>query len=384
MRAGQIVRKGLFILGILSAPGLFAQTPSSQPPPGFSNILVGIQYFGGWWPPGSAEGKQDQCKWLDPRDGHDWRPEWPARIPTLGAYNSQQTMNAEIAAAAAHGVGFFSILWYPPHDPPELAHACALLNHSVDDFIHAPNAHLMKFDIQDCNSSLFASTTDQQWRDWVAVWVAAMKSPSYLRVGGRLVFVVHDGSGFYVGCGKSVERARARLDYLRAQVRQAGLGEMVIGGGNLASVVKPIQWAAKLFDFAADYMKVPPGVTGSVHPYPELIAYMKSERATRREDIIPYLPPLGVGWDPRPWHEKRPSFVEPTAAEWTAALQGMAQDVASGNYGIPRPDGSVQKAFVIYAWNEFGEGGFVAPTAGDGMMKLDAIQAVFGAKAVQP
>jgi len=37
----------------------------------------------------------------------------------------------------------------------------------------------------------------------------------------------------------------------------------------------------------------------------------------------------------------------------------------------------VQKAFTIYAWNEFGEGGFVAPTAGDKYMKLEAIQEVF-------
>jgi len=33
---------------------------------------------------------------------------------------------------------------------------------------------------------------------------------------------------------------------------------------------------------------------------------------------------------------------------------------------------------LIYAWNEFGEGGIVAPTKGDGMMKLEAIREVFG------
>jgi hypothetical protein len=33
---------------------------------------------------------------------------------------------------------------------------------------------------------------------------------------------------------------------------------------------------------------------------------------------------------------------------------------------------------LIYAWNEFGEGGIVAPTRGEGMMKLQAIRLVFG------
>jgi hypothetical protein len=40
----------------------------------------------------------------------------------------------------------------------------------------------------------------------------------------------------------------------------------------------------------------------------------------------------------------------------------------------------VQKSFVIYAWNEFGEGGIMAPTVGEREMKLEGIQSVFGVK----
>jgi len=32
---------------------------------------------------------------------------------------------------------------------------------------------------------------------------------------------------------------------------------------------------------------------------------------------------------------------------------------------------------LIYAWNEFGEGGIVAPTRGENEMKLEAIRDVF-------
>ena len=48
------------------------------------------------------------------------------------------------------------------------------------------------------------------------------------------------------------------------------------------------------------------------------------------------------------------------------------------NLGFPLPDGALQPAFTIYAWNEFGEGGFVAPTVGDGYMKLEGIKRIFG------
>jgi hypothetical protein len=44
--------------------------------------------------------------------------------------------------------------------------------------------------------------------------------------------------------------------------------------------------------------------------------------------------------------------------------------------GYPRIGGR-QKAFLIYAWNEYGEGGIVAPTRGEGYMKLEAIREVF-------
>ena len=45
--------------------------------------------------------------------------------------------------------------------------------------------------------------------------------------------------------------------------------------------------------------------------------------------------------------------------------------------GFPLGEGRTQKAFVIYCWNEFGEDGIVAPTKGEGAMKLECIRDVF-------
>ena len=47
---------------------------------------------------------------------------------------------------------------------------------------------------------------------------------------------------------------------------------------------------------------------------------------------------------------------------------------------LPLPGGGRQGIFTIYAWNEFGEGGIVAPTRSEQTMKLDAIRAVFGSQ----
>ena len=71
-------------------------------------------------------------------------------------------------------------------------------------------------------------------------------------------------------------------------------------------------------------------------------------------------------------------FEFPTGKEFTAELKAMKKDIEKhSSLGLPRKDGTCQKAFTIYAWNEFGEGGIVAPTKGKGTMMLDAIDYVF-------
>ena len=56
---------------------------------------------------------------------------------------------------------------------------------------------------------------------------------------------------------------------------------------------------------------------------------------------------------------------------------GFLVVLQSGVYNATAP-GGVRPAVSIYAWNEFGEGGIVAPTRGDGTMKIDVIAEVFG------
>jgi len=62
----------------------------------------------------------------------------------------------------------------------------------------------------------------------------------------------------------------------------------------------------------------------------------------------------------------------------------MKQDLLTmPNLGLPMADGSVQPAFNCYAWNEFGEGGIVAPTHITGYMKLEELQRVFKPETVE-
>lgn len=120
-----------------------------------------------------------------------------------------------------------------------------------------------------------------------------------------------------------------------------------------------------------------------VFPYADVLVFQAQARGNQSNDAVPYLPNVIAGFDPRPWEEHGPSFMRPTRAEWTAALtqaRDFVLDAANHVFGFPdatSPTG-VTPAINVYAWNEYGEGGIMAPSEGDGTMKLDVIREVFG------
>ncbi len=369
--------KRIFLVLLLLWPGLLRAADAER-----ARVLVGVNYFAGWW-------EQLPNKW----HGHgwttnepDWRLEFPGRVPLLGCYNDQPTMDREIAAAASHGVDFFSILWYFPQQGSGKESQARLLNRGMENYLASTNAGCMKFMIEYCNAPDFSATNDTDWACAVKTWVTAMRHPSYLRVDNRLVFKVHDSYRFLLVNHRALAPCRRQLDELRTAARAAGLGEMLIGGGIMSRTqVKPDGLVAALFDFTATYMSIPEvEVRDLEHPYAVLAAEARTARALHANDPIPWVPYLAAGWNPRPWTYKKGDlnhqrfFSFPTRAEWKAELQAIKEDFKKyPRLGLPRRDAGRQAVFTIYAWNEFGEGGIVAPTQGENYMKLEGIRDIF-------
>lgn len=350
------------------------------------DILVGINYFAGWWE--ELPNKWHGRGWT--ADEPDWRPQYPERVPTLGDYNVQSTMDQEIETAARYGVDFFAILYYYPQPGSRQEKHAPLLNKGLETFLASSHAGKLKFFIEYCNAPDFSARTESEWNTCVTTWVAAMKHPSYLRVDDRLVFKVHDISQFLKANSNNLAQCKSRLDVLRAAVRTAGLGEMVIGAG-IAGQTPPLgpHWPpATIFDFTGTYMCVPKmEASEQEYPYTKLAEHGQLMLKNRISDPIPWMPYLAAGWNPRPWSHPKAAphyhcfFRFPTRTEFTDALTTMKNDLDRyPSLGIPRKDGTQQKVFSIYAWNEFGEGGIVAPTQGRGPMMLECIHAVFRKK----
>jgi hypothetical protein len=86
-----------------------------------------------------------------------------------------------------------------------------------------------------------------------------------------------------------------------------------------------------------------------------------------------------TGWDPRPRVEHPVSWTTVAADAWAqpatpaeiAAHLGRAL-AWTGQY----PAAADAQTVLIYAWNEFDEGGWLCPTLRDGTARLDAIRPV--------
>jgi hypothetical protein len=218
--------------------------------------------------------------------------------------------------------------------------------------------------------------------DWAAAcneWCAAMKHSSYLRLDGRPVFKVHGLDYFYKQNGDDPKQVIARLDTLRRFAKENGVPSPLISAGVMPGGVPSPERAAP-FDFLTTYMDMP-NLPQRPEPYPYELLVKHAEQGWRLyadHSSKPYVPYVPAGWDPRPWGDPRPSFAFPTKDEWNYALtRAKAALDKYQRLGIPVKDGR-KKMVLIYAWNEFGEGGILAPTKGEKQMKLEAVRQVFG------
>ncbi len=332
------------------------------------DTLVGVYYFAGWW-------REQPNKWTT--DGRDWRTDYPDRVPLLGEYVDASTLEREIEAAASHGVDFFQILWYPQNKPDIHPHL-SRLNDGLRFFATARNASKMYFTLEYVNHDPFSLTSDVDWDAACVEWAGALRHRSYLRVGGRPVFKIHSLHHFLQQNEGDVRRVAQRVERLRRLMQSAGVPNPLVGAGVMATGVPKGDLVAP-FDYLTTYMDVP-SLPQRAEPYPYTQLLAMAEEAWLRyatESEKPYVPYLPAGWDPRPWKDPRASFAFPSREQWKDALIRVKNALQKHlRLGYPRIGGR-QKAFLIYAWNEYGEGGIVAPTRGEGYMKLEAIREVF-------
>jgi hypothetical protein len=248
-------------------------------------------------------------------------------------------MDQEIAYAHAGGLDYWAFLTYHPEGPMSLGlklylsstkkskiNFCVILHHIRRDALKEEAERILEY----------------------------FKGPQYQKVlGGRpLVYMLRcrAGKGFY--------------DDLRKRAVAAGLKApyFVQMEGNKNS-------AAKLgFDAVSSYTGR--GGVGACERW--------------RREGAKVVPAVSSGWDrrprvqnPVPWEGGKPRPVRGGPGPGTLSPAKIAARVRQAvDWNRKYPDAGEANAVIIYAWNEFDEGGWLCPTKSEGTARLDAIKKV--------
>jgi hypothetical protein len=199
-------------------------------------------------------------------------------------------------------------------------------------------------------------------------WIEnCFKHPSYLTFDGKPVLFIYSMDVFMTQLG-GIENARAALEAMREQCLNAGLKGLIVAGecrSDDRAVFKRFQQMG--LDASWSYgMEKTAGL-----------------RLRREWNLLPDIPTISVGWDPRPWQEYIgywwTSHWQRTPAEFREVAEGTRKIMESW------PKGSIARHIVqLDNWNEWGEGHYIAPSRDHGFGYLEAIRQTFAPNSTKP
>jgi hypothetical protein len=118
-------------------------------------------------------------------------------------------------------------------------------------------------------------------------------------------------------------------------------------------------------------------------PYARLARNAEVRWESYRPMHLKVIPWVTAGWDPRPRIEHPTPWATYNADSWAQAAKPdeIAQHLQNAlRWTSQHPDTNEANAIIMYAWNEFDEGGWICPTLHGGTERLDAIAGVLAAK----
>jgi len=347
----------LLVLAVTT--GTRAKQPSAVPigstaiatfQPGEARATVGAYYFDGW--AGKSERWQDDAGWtaLNPPTHLTKRmlEEFADREPIWGwRDDSLAIMERQIDLAADHGIAFFAFCWYWNPDPRKRDQDPK--HTGLQLFLKAKNNHRMRFCLLVANHAGYLFQGADEWEQAAESWLPCFKHPRHLTADGKpLVIIFNPGNGDQDGFAR-----------VEAVARQAGLSGVAIagcGGGD----------AKRGFTHTTHYNIVPGYAAGSeAHEFTELVqAHQRAWHGSREQ---PYMPTLSVGWDKRPWEGERGLGQQPGWYFTDRTPDKLAAGLESAIVWMDRhpEQTTAERIVLLFAWNEFGEGGYLAPVKGD-------------------
>jgi len=330
-------------------------------------ITVGAYYFEGW----SGQSlffNPDTEPWAKNAPTHLTKrliEEFPEREPIWGwRDDSKEIMERQIDLAADSGLSFFAFNWYRRDNIQVLKSQKQFddpLNKGLELFLKAKNNTKLKFCLHVANHPGFEISGIEQWKQMVDIWIPYLKHKQYQWVDGKPLIIILVPS----------DANKDGLAYLQTAALKAGLPGVAVAGVDGGSKESG-------YSFRTHYNILPlESSMSEQRKYSEIVA--TGRRVWRGSAEQPYIPVVTSGWDKRPW--EGPTGLNQTYGSYfpDRTPEQFAGFLINAAIWMDEHPGqtTAERIVLIYAWNEFGEGGYIAPTKGDPTGKfLKAIQSV--------
>ena len=311
---------------------------------------VGAYYFEGWTTPGHPYHLTTRLM-----------NNFTERMPLWGWHDDTvEIMEQQINLAANHGISFFAFDWYWKDDGGPI-NAPAIesepINQGLQLYLQASNKDRLKFCLMIANHRGFTITGTSAWKQGADYWMKYFKDPQYLKVEGKPLLMI-----FSPSAGDA-----AAFQYLQQLAQENGLpGIVLVDLGFLTYETSPLY---NYYQVTGYYNNAPGWKKGSVAKDYTTLA----PKLGKSGDLRPTIPLVYSGVDYRPWHDDSWYYsINHTAQIFTNKLQQVITWMDNNPERV-----TAERIFMIFAWNEIGEGGYLMPTLGDPDGEwLDAVKSV--------
>ncbi len=376
------------------------QISNATPTPDPSKPIVGVIRWDAWTP-NLHPTTTTQNKWITADLG-----KWGYRLPFFAKNlpnntkdsevineDSQEIIDKEILYTSQAGINYWTFFWF--NFWWQDSNTTWRYNYGLNNYLNSPYKNKMNFALMlGCCGLLDHYPTD--WEPKVVPKIVNLvKQPTYQKVlNGRPIIYVFGASQLsgWFNCGyydyrygtcadKSYTKSKVALDYLRAEIQKAGLPNpylvaMVWDPGN-KNYTSSTGYG---FDAITSYSGHDASVnTLTQKSYTTLSADNLAYREKAKASGNKIIPPVNTGWDRRPdpgyngvWYEAG------------TPIQVGANLKAAIDWNKANPTLTETNNVLIYAWNEFVEGGWLGPTLEDKGARLNAISNILGGTQIKP
>ena len=270
----------------------------------------------------------------------------------------QKVMDREIEFAADAGLDYWAFLLYPESSPMSTA---------LKQYLRSPRRDRIDFCLILHNT---LKVSAEKWPEERDRAISLLQEPGYQTVlDGRPLVYAFTGRGFPFG----------RFAEFLAAAKNAGLDPYcAFMGWNPPSDFRRV--SPRGFDAVSAYAK-----SSGKPEYGQLAKAVEKRYWHRaRKAGVPYVPLVTTGWDKRPrkdhpvsWetdHAYHDQAVFPSRATPKEIARHLTRAIS---FVSSNPEICEANAIIIYAWNEYDEGGWIAPTRGkDGTPDTSRLEAI--------